>query len=209
MAVVGNSQALGVWLGPGTVIGSVTLEARSLAPQITSANVTIESPSPIVGGVPSNRFTFTFSPTADPEFWYCRVERIRCDSSYTPLGGASYEQNGYFGIDSSPHTQPEYWPLPPATEYWKWRFRAVNQAEEPNNASPIYVNMSVPGTSGLDLTAINPDKVTGFEVFEGKFKPKVSNDFSISVDGKLTQEAVNLAKATGFSNEFKIDSGTN
>lgn len=157
VAVVGNGATLGVWFGPAAAaVASVVLPPRARAPQITTASVTVETAT--ISGVPSGRLRFTFGPVSDPEFWYCRIDRAFCaNAQFIPV--QDYEENGYFGPDHSPHVQPEYWPLPPAAQYQRFRFRAVNQAGEPNNENPVFVNVTIPASGGFNPAGINTQKL--------------------------------------------------
>lgn len=190
VAVVGNGETLGVWFGPAAAaVASVVLPPRLRAPQITTANVQVETAT--ISGVPSGRLRFTFGPLTDPEFWYCRIDRAFCaDASFVPV--QDYEENGFFGPDHSPHVQPEYWPLPPATQYQRFRFRAVNQAGEPNNESPVYVNVTIPASGGFNPAGIGT----------GKLGPTLLVDPT----GKLTTLALQFLEEWGLSpNDFDND----
>lgn len=192
IAVVGHGQGLGIWFGLGVAtVVSVLLDPRSMAPQITAASVLVETK--MISGILKGRFKFTFGPTVSPEFWYCRIDRVFTDELYNPLPGQSYEENGYFGPDSSPHTQPDYeWDVPNEAQHLRWRFRAVNQAGEPNNENPFFVNMTIQPSTGFDPAGIP--------------QQKLGPTLLVDEQGRLVNLALTFLEQWGLSeNDFEQD----
>jgi hypothetical protein len=116
------------------------------ATQVTNFAVTVQQADR--GGVPSGRFAWSFTPPADLEFFYASVERIACDNTFTPLPAAEW---GRVGIPNVSSTQADYWSLPTAAEYWRFRARSWTRAEIANDVDIPTCNVTVPASSGVGV----------------------------------------------------------
>lgn len=130
------------------VVFSLTFNGWHYVAPIVNPVVTVVTETR--GGVLVGRFDVSWDSFTDPEYWYMRVERIWCDSSFTPVSGAHWEFVG--DITYAHETGPGYWwTVPKNNEYWKFRLLPVNQSGKPNYDSALTVNVTVTGSTGLDL----------------------------------------------------------
>lgn len=141
---------------------SVTVNPVSVPAQPTGFSVTVLSESK--GGVPGGRLKYTLTKPADPEYFCTEFERIRCNSSFTPLGGEVWNLVG-----SAVETveAPDWWARPSAVEYWQFRATAVSRAfyadgtRVKNLTSRPTSNLTVSATGGLDLSYATTASVQG------------------------------------------------
>jgi hypothetical protein len=136
----------------GMVPKEVVIEEVGPSPQVTDFSVSVETEDR--GGVPSGRFVYTFTKPSSPLYFYNRIERVRCNSAFTPLPGE------IFRLVASPvePEEQEWWSLPSEPEYWFFRSIAVTRAEVWNMDDQPLDTVTVPPSSGIG--SIIPDPLT-------------------------------------------------
>jgi hypothetical protein len=155
-----------------TPVKTATITAWGVAPQVTGFSVTVDYSDR--GGVPSGRFVYAWTVPASAEYRYCAVERIACDATYTPLVGAVWTR---VAGDVVPK-QNDWWPQPTAREYWQFRARSANIAEELNSTAPPTVNVTVDPSSGIASGDSPADPITqaGFSATVVQYAAKPSGE---------------------------------
>lgn len=136
-----------------TTAKSITVNAVSVPAQPTYFSVSVLYESK--GGVPGGRLNYAITKPSDPEYYTTEIERIACDNTFTPLGGASYQIVGS-AVESV--EAPDWWARPTSTEYWIFRATAVSRAFDATGARVKNTTarptsaLTVLASTGLDIT---------------------------------------------------------
>lgn len=143
---------------------SVTVNAVSLPSPPTGFSVSIINETR--NGSPGGRLKYTLTKPADPEYFTSEFWRIKTDSGGIGLPGEVFK---YVGSGVETVEAPDWWPLPPTTEYYIFEARAVSRAFDANGVRVSRVSdpseprhfLTVPASTGLDLAAATTTSVQG------------------------------------------------
>lgn len=198
----------GIWrpVDSSCPIAYTDIAAWGMPSAPTGCSVVVQN-SRTIDGVEFFDLAINFTAPTSADYWYMKVGRIlRANSSYAPLAGATYEQNGDFGEASSFIVRDIK--RPATAEYWTYRFRPVNWQEVPNDSAVVTVNVTINASGGLDLSATKASSIFGLEVVSGQLRPRLSSEFVLDAAGKVTQQTVDLLKAIGFDTSlFHVSGG--
>lgn len=121
------------------------------------------------GGQPKYRFKCTYTPPSDPNFWFLKFYRIKCDASFVPLAGEIYTQQAFFYIDPKNPTAnvvgySEEYDYPGTYEFYIYKGLPVNSLDEETTNADISgaeftFNITLENNAGLDLRKANPDYI--------------------------------------------------
>jgi len=106
---------------------------------------------------PAETFSLTanFTRPVDAEFWFARVQRMKCDSSFNPLAGEDWanvwEVGAYAtpGVPTSQLVLPSHTYPPTTPEYWQFRAISVSRAGIENNDAPPTCTLGIPTVNAI------------------------------------------------------------
>ena len=150
--------------------------------QVTGFSITLLH---IASPVETFSLTANFTRPVDAEFWFARVQRIKCDPSFNPLAGEDWanvwEVGAYAtpGVPTSQLVLPSHTYPPTTPEYWQFRAISVSRAGIENNDAPPTCTLGIPTvnaitdatiriTSGSDVILISP--LYGFGISGGVYQ---------------------------------------
>lgn len=175
------------------VIDSSTASG-GMATQVGAFAVAVEQQTlaGVDAGGKQGRFKVTFTPPVDSKWKSALLERIACDSLYTPLPGAAW------GRLTETTVSPEYfgwWPWPTVTEYWRFRARSVNFEDVPNDTAypQVLLTLNGDGTLVLSNNAIAASMLQDLAVTARAMADYVISDPRMFTPSVIGNAAIGLA----------------
>lgn len=210
--IVSNSDYVHASPEAGDPGGYFEIEEPSAPDQVSGFSVSLVQQDGVTAYSTAKpvRLKWSLTIPSDAEFWNFRVDKRKCDASWTPVGDWQWSGDYAEGPAAGAYSEAmvDSWELPPTEEYWEFRAYSQSHVGVLNETSPPTYQLTVPARTVGDGLVIDSDGATtlGTENFvAGVMNPSFEKGLDLWSPG--TGTTIETADSYTGSNSLKIPVG--